>query len=503
MNSLLPENLVVLEIANNHMGDVQHGINLIKEYSKVCKKYPQFNYAFKLQYRHLDSFIHEDFKERFDLGYIKRFQETRLNEEDFDLLINCIKDNKNFAMVTAFDNESYNLIKKQPIDIVKIASCSFGDWPLLESAAQLDLPIIASTAGANLETIDNVISFFSNRDKDFAIMHCVAQYPTPDKNMNLSQIDFLKKRYSDVRVGFSTHEDPGSTDMIKMAISKGADIFEKHIALPTEEYPINKYSVDLNQFEDWLKAASFAQNVCGEGNKRVLDNKDEQKSLKSLQRGVFFKASLDTGHVVTPADVYFAFPSEEDQYTANDFSKYSMFTLTKNVTKNQSLSRKNSKNINSRKNLEKIVNQVKKIVSDADIKLPNKIILEISHHYGIDKFDKFGMCIFTLINRTYCKKLLICFAGQNHPEQYHTKKEETFRLLYGDASLILDGKESILNPGDIVTVEKEVRHEFSSKSGCIIEEISDTHFKDDSFYSDDAINKNMDRKTHVTFFSNS
>ena len=76
-------------------------------------------------------------------------------------------------------------------------------------------------------------------------------------------------------------------------------------------------------------------------------------------------------------------------------------------------------------------------------------------------------------------------------------------MLYGDASLILDGKESILNPGDIVTVEKEVRHEFSSKSGCIIEEISDTHFKDDSFYSDDAINKNMDRKTHVTFFSNS
>ena len=39
MNSTLPENLVILEIANNHMGDVQHGINLIKEYSKVCKRY--------------------------------------------------------------------------------------------------------------------------------------------------------------------------------------------------------------------------------------------------------------------------------------------------------------------------------------------------------------------------------------------------------------------------------------------------------------------------------
>ncbi|MBT3778017.1 MAG: cupin domain-containing protein [Pelagibacteraceae bacterium] len=502
MNSTLPENLVILEIANNHMGDVQHGINLIKEYSKVCKKYPHFNYAFKLQYRQLDTFIHEDFKERFDLGYIKRFQETRLNKKDFDLLVNCIKDNNNFAMVTAFDNESYNLIKKQPIDIIKIASCSFGDWPLLDSAAQLDLPIIASTAGANLETIDNVISFLSNRDKSFAIMHCVAQYPTPDKNMNLSQIDFLKKRYSDVRVGFSTHEDPGSTDMIKIAIAKGADIFEKHIALPTEEYPINKYSVNPVQFEDWLKAASFAQDVCGVGDKRILDNKDEQKSLKSLQRGVFFKDNFDTGHVVNSEDVYFAFPSEENQYTANDFSKYSSFTLTKKVIKNQALSRKNSKNINSRQSLEKIVNNVRKIVSDAGIKLPNKIPLEISHHYGIEKFDNYGMCIFTLINRTYCKKLLICFAGQKHPEQYHEKKEETFRLLYGDASVILDGKVSSLSPGDIITVEKEVRHEFSSKSGSIIEEISDTHHKDDSYYTDESINQSMNRKTHVTFFSN-
>ena len=148
------------------------------------------------------------------------------------------------------------------------------------------------------------------------------------------------------------------------------------------------------------------------------------------------------------------------------------------------------------------MNNVRKIVSDAGIKLPNKIPLEISHHYGIEKFDNYGMCIFTLINRTYCKKLLICFAGQKHPEQYHEKKEETFRLLYGDASVILDGKVSSLSPGDIITVEKEVRHEFSSKSGSIIEEISDTHHKDDSYYTDESINQSMNRKTHVTFFSN-
>lgn len=494
-------NLIVLEIANNHMGNLNHGIDLINEYSKICKKYPKFNYAFKLQYRQLDKFIHKDFKDRFDLNYIKRFQETKLMESDFDALIQCIKDNSYYAMVTAFDNESYGLIQKQPIDIIKIASCSFGDWPLLESASQFDLPIIASTAGASLETIDNVVSFFANRDRDFSLMHCVAQYPTPDINMNLSQIDFLKKRYPDIRIGFSTHEDPDSTDMIKMAIAKGANIFEKHIALPTDKYPINKYSVDPKQFEKWLSAAAYAIDICGEANKRVMNNKEEQKSLKSLQRGVFFKKNFKKGHVLNNDDVYFAFPSQENQFTANDFSKYSIYTLNQDVSKDQALYYDLAELTNLRKDLVKIVDKVRKIISNADIKLPSKILLDISHHYGIEKFDKFGMCIFTLINRSYCKKLLICFAGQTHPEQFHKKKEETFRLLHGDVNLILDGEVKILNPGDIVTVEKEVRHEFSSKKGCIIEEISDTHFVDDSYYTDQKINTNKDRKTTITFFA--
>ena len=35
MPSIL-KNLIVLEIANNHMGDVNHGTNLIDTYSKIC-----------------------------------------------------------------------------------------------------------------------------------------------------------------------------------------------------------------------------------------------------------------------------------------------------------------------------------------------------------------------------------------------------------------------------------------------------------------------------------
>ena len=46
------------------------------------------------------------------------------------------------------------------IDIIKIASCSLSDWPLLEAIAKVDNEIIFSTAGADLDDIDNMVAFF-------------------------------------------------------------------------------------------------------------------------------------------------------------------------------------------------------------------------------------------------------------------------------------------------------------------------------------------------------
>jgi sialic acid synthase SpsE len=52
-------------------------------------------------------------------------------------------------------------------------------------------------------------------------MHCVAEYPTAPENLQLNQIDLLKARYPQVRVGYSTHEYPNNFDAIKIAIAKG------------------------------------------------------------------------------------------------------------------------------------------------------------------------------------------------------------------------------------------------------------------------------------------
>lgn len=498
--SKLPNNLFVLEMANNHMGDIQHGVELIKAFGLVCRKYPQFKFAFKLQYRDLDTFIHPDLKDRMDIKYIKRFAETRLSRLQFDQLISEIKVNGFLTMSTSFDEVSFDMIKDQDLDIIKIASCSFTDWPVLERAASMDKPIIASTAGASLEDIDRVVSFLSNRSKDFAIMHCVGEYPTADEKMHLSQIDFLRKRYPNVRIGFSTHENPDNTDLIKIAIAKGANIFEKHVGLATEKYPINAYSVTPQQADAWLSAATYAVMVCGEGEKRLPENTAEKESLRSLRRGMFAKRAIKAGEKVTRDNFFFAFPPNELQHTANDYSKYSEFTAIEDIKPNQAIGPDNTSHINTREKILEIAKRVKKLLQEGMITVPGGIELEISHHYGLDKFDEFGLVMLTVVNRDYCKKLLVSLPGQFHPEQYHNQKEETFHVLHGNLELKLDGQLQKLGPGDVVTVMPGVRHAFHSDTGAVVEEISSTHFKNDSFYTDESINRNQNRKSLLTYW---
>ena len=91
--------------------------------------------------------------------------------------------------------------------------------------------------------------------------------------------------------------------------------------------------------------------------------------------------------------------------------------------------------------------------------------------------------------------------GQDHPIHHHMRKEETFQVLYGEMAVHLNGNDMALKPGEMLIVEREAKHSFSSKEGCIFEEISTTHFKNDSFYEDERVGENEKRKTQVTFWS--
>jgi hypothetical protein len=55
----IPTPLFVLEMANNHMGDISHGIRIVKELKDVTKDFQEFSFSIKLHHRD-DTFFHPD-----------------------------------------------------------------------------------------------------------------------------------------------------------------------------------------------------------------------------------------------------------------------------------------------------------------------------------------------------------------------------------------------------------------------------------------------------------
>lgn len=487
--------LFIFEMANNHMGSVEHGLKIIRDVHQASKGFP-FKFGFKFQFRDLDTFIHPDHKQRMDLKYVKRFSETRLDASQFKTLKDEVDKLGFVSICTPFDERSVDLIEKMGFSIIKIASCSFTDWPLLERVVATDKPVIASTAGAKLEDIDKVVSFLEHRGKTFALMHCVAEYPTQNSNLELDQIDLFRSRYPQAAIGYSTHENPSNFDAVKIAIAKGALLLERHVGVGS----LNTYSSTPEQIKQWLTAAQEAFTMCGVKDKRLEFTPEETASLRALGRGVFAGRPIKKGERITMSDVFLAIPTLDDQIIAGDLSKYTEFYAKTDIKTNQPVLLTNLNKVDNREKIYAIVQKVKNVLKEGNIGVPGMLTLEISHHYGVDRFNEYGCTIINFINREYCKKLIILIPGQRHPEQYHEKKEETFHVLYGDVLLDLDGTEKQSKAGDIITVERGKKHIFSSKNGAVIEEISSTHYKDDSFYTDPEIAKNKHRKTLISYW---
>lgn len=491
------QNLFVFEMANNHMGSVERGLKTIRGIRKVCDQF-DFQFAFKLQYRNLDTFIHPDFQKRHDIKFVKRFLETRLGNDQLKILKNEIKKQGFISVCTPFDEDSVDLIEEHDFDVIKIASCSLTDWPLLERIALTDKPIIASTAGASLEDMDKVVMFLEHRDKQFCLMHCVAEYPIKKEHLQLNQIDLLKIRYPNIEIGYSTHESLDNLDAIKIAIAKGAKVFEKHVGYGDG---LNAYSATPEQAREWLKSAKEAFEMSGIIEGRTQPSKGEKENLTALSRAVYAKESIKKGEKISLSNIFCAIPSVEGQIFAKDMSKYAEFQATTRINANRPILKKNVAQRDIRIKVAKIIKQVKNLLLAYNMALPNKLEFELSHHYGIEKFDKYGATIINCINREYCKKIVVLVSGQSHPIHFHKLKEETFHVLYGDICIILEGIEKEYKPGDFVLIERGVRHSFKTKNGAVFEEISTTHRKSDSYYDDVKIEENKKRKTELTYWS--
>ena len=490
--------LFIFEMANNHMGDVAHGIRIVRELREACAGF-DFRFAVKLQYRHLPDFIHPDFRARTDLKFVKRFSETALSWDDYRRIKDAIVENGFLSMCTPWDNVSVDKIVEHGYDYLKVPSCYLTDWPLAEKIATTNLPLVISTAGESFEDIDRIVSFYQHRDKPLAVMHCVGEYPTADDNLQLNQIELLQKRYAGVEIGYSTHESPEQCEAVMMAIAKGATLFEKHVGVPTEKYAINAYSATPAQIRLWLEAARRAQAMCGVSGRRHGFSAAEQRTLGDLHRAVFARRPIRAGEVITLDSVFLSIPGTAGQLVGQDLSKYTEYRATRAYAVNEAILRADVEATDTRSVIHGIVRDAKAMLKTSGAIVPAQLELEVSHHYGIERFREFGTTTITVVNReAYCKRVILILPGQAHPEQWHELKDETYHLLHGEIELTLDGVRRTVTKNEVVVIPRGVKHAFASAAGAVIEEISSAYEQSDSYYTDPRIGENPNRKTYVT-----
>jgi N-acetylneuraminate synthase len=312
------DELFVLELANNHWGSVQRAKRIVDDFAHVVR-YNNVRAAIKLQFRDVDTFIHESFKDRQDVRYIKKTVDTKLTHAEFAEIVAYIRKSGCIAMATPFDEKSVELCTTFDMPIIKLASSDINDWVLIERIAKTKLPVIASTGGSSIKDCDDLVTFFEHRNIPLALNHCVSLYPSSDNELELNQIDFLRDRYPGVTIGHSTHEFTDWRSSMLISYAKGARTWERHIDIDADNIPVSAYCSLPQQIDEWFRAFHKAKEMCGApGTSKRIPTQRETEYLEALVRGVYAKRDLPVGYELQDDDLLLAIPLLKGQLSCRE-----------------------------------------------------------------------------------------------------------------------------------------------------------------------------------------
>lgn len=208
-----------------------------------------------------------------------------------------------------------SLLKLFIPDYLKVASRDLTNLPLLEAMAETKIPMILSTGMAGNKELDDALNVITKYHSDIAILHCVSQYPTYPDNLNLKTITYLKKHYSQYKIGFSDHTIGISAPVV--AIGMGAEIIEKHVTIDrrmkgTDQAGslgpdgVNRMIRDIRIAERWM------------GKEELYIDKNVFSAKIKLERSIATKVALNPGDIIKESDLHLLSPGDGYKWTQKD-----------------------------------------------------------------------------------------------------------------------------------------------------------------------------------------
>lgn len=205
---------------------------------------------------------------------------------------------------SAFDIPSILFLKKKiDSDCIKIPSGEITNMPYLETIGRFNKRILLSTGMSTLKEIKNakkILERNGTESNKIIIMHCVSDYPTKNKDLNLRFINTLKKISK--TVGFSDHSLGYEASM--SAVALGAEFIEKHFTLSKlMKGPDHSMSLDAREFKIFVQKIRTTEELLGKDIKIITSGERilrryARKSIiasKNIKKGdIFTRANLTT-----------------------------------------------------------------------------------------------------------------------------------------------------------------------------------------------------------------
>lgn len=208
---------------------------------------------------------------------------------------------------TPFDVEAADFLNEL-MPVFKISSSDLTNKPFIEYIARFNKPIILSTGASYLYEIEEAVSWIEDKSVNYALLHCVLNYPTEDKNANLGMIKGLKDKFPAIPVGYSDHTLPKDMKVLEMATLLGASIIEKHFThdktLPGNDH---YHAMDVEDLKLFNRNLDRVLSIMGD--EKVSALKSEKKSRENARRSLVAKREIPKGKAIEYEDLTWKRPA--------------------------------------------------------------------------------------------------------------------------------------------------------------------------------------------------
>lgn len=299
---------VIAEIGNNHLGDVDLAHRTLDAAADAGVSAVKFQMIDPEKIVIGTEPLLQHVPDRETRTQRERFQKMSLRGEHFAALAEHARRRSVAFMCTPFDEASADYLEDL-VRVYKVASGDVSNLRLLDHIAAKGKPMLVSTGMCTQDEIDALVKRLP-ADR-LLLFHCIGAYPTPDAEVNMAIVPFLRQRYG-LPIGFSDH----TPDLLApaLAVGLGAVAIEKHFILD-RSLPGGDRALSLvpEEMTELVKNLRRVVAMIGDSPRRLYDC--EQYGRRKLRRSPYTSRAARAGETLDLNSIVFLRPCDERAFS--------------------------------------------------------------------------------------------------------------------------------------------------------------------------------------------